>query len=238
MASMTIAEMRTQARAIVDIDTTDISNTVLNNIIGQGFDSIVYSEKRWPFYDVATTFSTVASQKDYPIATVGASVTQGLRDVVALRNDDHVIQYIGSDHADRNYPLDVEASGPPWQWSFWNETVRFYPTPSSVETIYVRGIRNATDFGEGSADSAEPDLPDPFHAVLVTYAIAKCYLQQEDPTMADQYMRGYMTELDNVARRYSDAPSPQPLVANSQTSTRYLAGMGRLRYANTGGVEW
>ena len=194
MASMTIAEMRTQARAIVDIDTTDISDTVLNNIIGQGFDSIVYSEKRWPFYDVATTFATVASQKDYPIATVGASVTQGLRDVVAIRNDDHVIQYIG--------------------------------------------IRNATDFGEGSADSAEPDLPDPFHAVLVTYAIAKCYLQQEDPTMADQYMRSYMIELDNVARRYSDTPSPQPLVANSQTSTRYLAGMGRLRYANTGGVEW
>ena len=56
--------------------------------------------------------------------------------------------------------------------------------------------------------------------------------------MADQYMRGYMIELDNVARRYSDTPSPQPLVANSQTSTRYLAGMGRLRYANTGGVEW
>jgi hypothetical protein len=56
--------------------------------------------------------------------------------------------------------------------------------------------------------------------------------------MADQYMRSYMIELDNVARRYSDTPSPQPLVANSQTSTRYLAGMGRLRYANTGGVEW
>jgi hypothetical protein len=51
MASMTIAAMRTQARAIVDIDTTDISNTVLNNMLGQGFDSIVYSEKRWPFFE-------------------------------------------------------------------------------------------------------------------------------------------------------------------------------------------
>ena len=238
MASMTLTQMRTQARAIVDIDSTDISDTVLNNIIGQGFDAVVYSEKRWPFYDISTTFSTVASQKDYPLATVGASVTQGLRDVVALRNDDHVIQYIGSDHADKNYPLDVASSGEPWEWSYWNDTVRFYPTPSSVETIYVRGIRNATAFGQGSSDSATPDIPDPFHAVLVTYAIAKCYLQQEDPVMADQYMRSYMIELDNVARRYSDTPSPQPLIANSRTSTRYLAGMGRLRYANTGGVEW
>ena len=238
MASMTIAEMRAQARAVVDIDATDISDTVLNNMIGQGFNSIVYSEKRWPFYDVATTFSTADGTKDYTLATVGASVTQGLRDVVALRNDDHVIQYIGSDDADSNYPLNVASSGQPWEWSFWNETVRFYPTPASVKTIYVRGIRNATDFGAGSVDSATPDIPDPFHSVLVTYAIAKCYLQQEDPTMADQYQRDYMIELDNVARRYSDTPSPQPLVGNSRRSTRYLAGMGRLRYANTGGVEW
>jgi len=238
MASMTIAEMRAQARAVVDIDATDISDTVLNNMIGQGFNSIVYSEKRWPFYDTSTTFSTADGTNDYTLATVGASVTQGLRDVVAVRNDDHVIQYIGSDDADSNYPLNVASSGQPWEWSFWNETIRFYPTPSSVKTIYVRGIRNATDFGAGSADSATPDIPDPFHSVLVTYAIAKCYLQQEDPTMADQYQRDYMIELDNVARRYSDTPSPQPLVGNSRRSTRYLAGMGRLRYANTGGVEW
>jgi len=238
MADMTLVQMRTQARAIVDIDTTDISDTVLNTIIGQGFGSIVYSEKRWPFYDALTTFSTVAGQKDYTLAAVGVSVTQGLRDVVAIRTDDHVVQYIGSDDADSNYPLDVASSGTPWEWSYWNDTVRFYPTPSSVETIYVRGIRDATAFGQGSSDSAVPDIPAPFHPVLVTYAIAKCYLQQEDPTMADQYMRSYMIELDNVARRYADTPSPQPLVANSRSSNRFLAGWGRLRYANTGGVEW
>ena len=47
---MTIAEMRTQIRSVVDIDSSDISDTVLNNMLGQGYDTIVYSEKRWPFY--------------------------------------------------------------------------------------------------------------------------------------------------------------------------------------------
>ena len=46
MTAMTIAEMRTQVRAVVDIDATDISDTVMNNMLGQGFDLIVYSEKR------------------------------------------------------------------------------------------------------------------------------------------------------------------------------------------------
>lgn len=238
MTAMTIAQMRTQVRSIVDIDATDISDTVMDNILGQGYDLIVYSEKRWPFFETTTTFNTVASQKDYTLATVGASVTEGLREVAALRNDDHIIGFIGSDNADSNYPLNVASSGSPWNWSYWNDTVRLYPTPDGVQTIYVRGLRDAAAFGTGVSDSTEPDLPDPFHAILVTYAIGKAYLQQEDPVMANQYQSQFIADLDNVARRYADVPAPQPMIANSRSSSRYLAGYGALRYANTGGVIW
>jgi len=238
MTAMTIAQMRTQVRSIVDIDATDISDTVMDNILGQGYDLIVYSEKRWPFFETATTFNTVDGQKDYPLATVGASVTEGLREVAALRNDDHIIGFIGSDNADSNYPLNVASSGPPWNWSYWNDTVRLYPTPDGVQTIYVRGLRDAAAFGTGVSDGTEPDLPDPFHAILVTYAIGKAYLQQEDPVMANQYQSQFIADLDNVARRYADVPAPQPMIANSRSSSRYLAGYGALRYANTGGIIW
>jgi hypothetical protein len=238
MTAMTIAQMRTQVRSIVDIDATDISDTVMDNILGQGYDLIVYSEKRWPFFETATTFNTVASQKDYTLAAVGASVTEGLREVAALRNDDHIIGFLGSDNADSNYPLNVTTSGSPWNWSYWNDTVRLYPTPDAVQTIYVRGLRDAAAFGTGVSDSTEPDLPDPFHAILVTYAIGKAYLQQEDPVMANQYQSQFIADLDNVARRYADVPAPQPMIANSRSSSRYLAGYGALRYANTGGIIW
>lgn len=241
MTAMTIAEMRAQVRSVVDIDATDISDTVLNNMLGQGYDTIVYSEKRWPFFEARTTFSTVDGTKDYTLTTIAGApdaISQGMREVVAMRNDDHVLEYIGSDDADWNYPLNVATSGSPWEWSFWNDTVRLYPTPSAVETVYVRGLRKADSFGVGSSDSTTPDLPEPFHPVLVTYATAKAYLQQEDPTMANQYHAQFLADLDNVARRYADVPAPQPMVANSRRPTRYLAGFGRLRYANTGGVIW
>ena len=104
--------------------------------------------------------------------------------------------------------------------------------------MHVRAVRNATAFGDGTADATEPDLPDAFHPVLTTYGLAKAYLQQEDPLMASQYMQQFQIELDNVGRRYADMPAPQPIVANSRSSTRYLAGFGSLRYANTGGVIW
>ena len=238
---MTLAQMRTQVRSVIDIDSTDINDTTLNNMIGQGFDTMVYSEKRWSFYEVSTTFNTVGSTKDYSLATIAAApdaITQGLREIVSIRNDDHVLQYVGRDGADWDYPLNVSTSGDPWEWSFWNDTVRLYPTPSAAETIYVRGVRFPTDFGVGSADGDTPDLPEAFHAVLCTYAIARAYLQQEDPVMAQQYQTQFAIELDNVARRYVDTHAPQPMVANSRKPPSYMAGFCALRYANTGGVIW
>ena len=143
-----------------------------------------------------------------------------------------------NDDADSNYPLDTTSSSTPWEWSFWEDTVTFYPTPDTVQTIYVRALRNPTPFGFGSGASDVPDLPSPFHPILATYATARAYMQQEDPVMAQQYQAQFQIELDNVARRYADTPAPQPMIANSRRSSRYLAGFGTLRYANSGGVEW
>ncbi len=61
---MQISEMRTYVQSVVDIDTSDISNDTLNRFLGEGYDLIVYTEKRWPFFETSTTFNTVASQKD------------------------------------------------------------------------------------------------------------------------------------------------------------------------------
>ena len=242
MSAMTLAEMRAQVRAVVDIDASDIADTVLDTMFAQGYDTIVFSEKRWPFYEVNTTFTTTSGTDDYSLTTIAAApdaVSQGIRGIISLKTDDHIIRFIGRDDGDWNYPINVSNSGEPWEWSYWGDKVRFYPTPdSNTETIYVRAMRNAAAFGPGSADGAEPDLPDPFHPILCTYGIFKAYLQQEDPTMANQYFMQFQAELDNVARRYADTPAPQPLLGNSRTPTRYLAGMGRLRYANADGVIW
>ena len=241
MSSMTIAEMRTHVRNVVDIDSSDIADTTLHYMLGQGYDTVVYSEKRFPFFESYTTFTTAGGTKDYSLTTIAAApdaISQGIRDIISLKTDDHVISYVGRDYGDFNYPFNAEGSGQPWEWSYWDDKVRLYPTPDSATTVYVRAIRNAAAFGAGSTDSTEPDLPDAFHPILATYGIFKAYLQQEDPVMAQQYFMQFQAELDNVVRRYADSPAPQPMVANSRTPSRYLAGFGTLRYANDGGIVW
>lgn len=232
---MQISEMRTYIRGILDIDVSDISNDILNRFIGEGYDQVVYSEKRWPFYEVETTFDTVGNTKDYDLKTDGAVLTTGLRDIAALRTDDHVLTYVGRDDGDMVYPLDSNSTGDVWYFSNWAEKIRLYPTPSSVQTIYVRGYSKPSAFGAGSADSATPsDFDEPFHILFATYGIARAYEQQEDPQMADQYYATFARELDNLRARFLDTPSPQPLVLNSRSASRWRSQSflpDRLRYS-------
>jgi hypothetical protein len=229
-----ILEMRDYIRSVVDIDSSDISDDVLNRFLGEGYDLIVYSDKRWPFYEVQNTFSTVADQKDYSLAEVGVNVTNGLREINALRTDKHVITFVGRDEGDVVYPIETNTTGEPWWWSYWAESVRLYPTPSSVLTVSVRGYGDPTAFGAGSADTVSPsDLPTPFHVVIATYGLARAYEQQEDPTMANQYFAIFQQEFTNLKARYNDMPAPQPVLLNSRSASRWRSQVilpNRLRY--------
>jgi len=230
---MQLSEMRDYARNVVDIDSTDISDATLNHFITEGYNLIIHSEKRWPFLETSTTFATTSGTKDYSITTVGASGTNGLREINSIKTEDHVLELIGSDDGDIMYPLDTNTTGEPWYWSYWSESVRVYPTPDATYTMHVRGYRNAAPFGTGTADDTTPDLPDPFDNVLSLYAIYRCYQQQEDGGMAQQYYVQFVGELGNLAARYNDTPAPQPMILNSRRVSKWMSQYlpARLRYS-------
>jgi len=232
---MQIQEMRAYIRSIVEIDSSDISDDVLNRFLGEAYDQMVYSEKRWPWYETSTTFTTVGDQKDYTMTAVGAAETNGLREIQSLRTDDNVLTFLGRDDADIVYPLDSPSSGNPYYWSFWGQSIRLYPTPSGAQTVYVRGYKNATAFGAGTADGVSPtDFPEPFHILVATYGISRAYEQQEDLDMGLSYMTIFGRELDNLRARYLDTPAPQPLIINNRSASRWRSQSympDRLRYS-------
>jgi len=268
-----LSSLRDYCRAVVDIDTTDITNATLNEFIREGYDLIVYSEKRWPFYEVALSFDTVADQKDYTLAQISGNTTTGLsfvhdgstfsaagggsnnvslREVAALKTDSHILEYLGYDVGDIIYPVNRTPGGTPYYFSMWNQggsasaavsgqSIRLYPTPSGVETIYVRAYRNAVDFGGQTAvyrtaiaDADTPDLPIAFDPVLSLYIIYRCYQQQEDAGMGQQYYAQFISELENLRARFEDTPAPQPVLLNSINASRWRANSilpNRLRYS-------
>ena len=56
---MLIEQMRSYIRSVVEIDSSDIDDDTLNRFLGEGYDQIVYSEKRWPWYEASTTFRRI-----------------------------------------------------------------------------------------------------------------------------------------------------------------------------------
>jgi len=161
----------------------------MNVFVREGYDAVVYSEKRWPFYETAVSFDTVSGTKDYTLADIGGDSSTGvklthdgvefsggsvpkspgLREIAAMKTGNHVLEFIGYDDADVIYPLDSNTTGNPWYWAVWGGqgstlTVRLYPTPGSVKTISVRGYRNAIEFGGAAAiyrtSIADADTPD------------------------------------------------------------------------------
>lgn len=232
---MQIQEMRAYIRSVVEIDSGDISDDVLNRFLGEGYDQMVYSEKRWPWYETTGTFLTVAAQQDYTLTAVGAGIANGLREIQSLRRDNQVISYVGIDDGDIAYPVNLTGSGNSAFWSYWGETVRLYPIPGGGETIYVRGYKNPGAFGAGSVDgTSPPDFPEPFHIVIATYGLSRAYEQQEDLEMGSTYYNLFARELDNLRGRYLDSPAPQPLILNNNRLSRWSAQnlmAGRLRYS-------
>ena len=139
MSEMTLAQIRTQVQGMLDIAENDIPNSVLDTFIAQGFDAIVYSEKRWPFFEVSTTFQTVAGQSDYALDSIGATPSTGMREIFSLRTDSEICEYIGRDLGGHRNPLDSLGSGSPTQWSYWATRSRFYPTPDSAK-LFMCGV--------------------------------------------------------------------------------------------------
>ena len=68
--SITLTELRTQVRNMVDLDETDLPNAIIDQFAKEGFQRIYSLERRWPFLQETYTFNTVVNQREYTISTI------------------------------------------------------------------------------------------------------------------------------------------------------------------------
>jgi hypothetical protein len=69
--SITLTTLRTQVRAMADLDEEDLPDTIIDQFAREGFQRIYALERRWPYLQESYTFNTVASQREYTISTIG-----------------------------------------------------------------------------------------------------------------------------------------------------------------------
>lgn len=203
----TLDQLRVYVRQHLDLDESEVPNSLLDVWARDATIKISRTRKRWPFFEASWVLNTVAGQQDYSLS----SFTPDCDEITSIVRNDRRLVFMGRDEAEAAYLPYQTSQGYVTFYNVWADTLRLYPTPESVDVLQVRGYRKVQDWvADGSG--AVPDFPEDFHDAIRLYLLGMAYMQQEDPEMAQQFIGAFNAEMDVLKKQYGDAPGAYPLV--------------------------
>ncbi len=220
---MTAADIRSAVRSITDLDSTDLSDSLLDLYIRDGYYRILDTEKRWSFLEYSFEFSTRTGVRAYELSTLTDEPMGQISSIIDNRGTGYRMDMIGFDMAEQTYTGSYDTNGDPLFYALWSGSIHLYPKPNNVRTLVARGYREPLDWQtEGGDVDAIPSL----HFPLVYYACSRVYQQLEDTAMAQMY-KGAFDE--GVALAVKNATTP-----NSHNLMRLNAGQTENRPTYSG----
>ena len=216
--TMTATVLRSTVRDIIDLDAEDLSDSLLNLYIRDGYYRILDLEKRWNWLETSFTFNTVAEQRAYPISAFTADPISQVSSVVDGTGVGARLSMIGFDMAEETYIGTYDVSGEPLFYAVWQGSIHLFPKPNNVRTLSVRAYREPIDWQTtGGAVDAAPSL----HFPLAYYACSRIYQKLEDAQMAAVYKQAF-DEGVSLARQNIMKPTShgQLIMAHGQTKGR------------------
>lgn len=225
--AMTLAQVRTMVRAISDLDTTDVPNSIIDDAAKEAFQRIVALEKRFPKYQETYTFNTVADQRPYTISTIG-----DIREVISLvdtSTSGSRLTMIPYDNAEEIWLGNTDTASRPYFYAIWDAALHLYPKPDAIYSITVRAYRNPV-YTWLSDTSESIDIDEWFHILIPYFVLARIYQRQEDPELSQMYMRSFEEGVAMARRDLTKTPMARPLLLSGgrqyPTMRRWLQTLG------------
>lgn len=225
--AMTLAQVRTMVRAISDLDTTDVPNSIIDDAAKEAFQRIVALEKRFPKYQETYTFNTVADQRAYTISTIG-----DIREIISLVDTSTSgcrLAMIAYDTAEEIWLGNTDVASRPHFYAIWDGALHLYAKPDAVYSITVRAYRNPL-YTWVSDTSINMDIDEWFHILIPYFVLARVYQRQEDPELSQMYMRSFEEGVAMARRDLTKTPMARPIVlsggAQYPTMKRWLQTLG------------
>jgi hypothetical protein len=207
-ANLTLAQMRTFVGELSDLDigfdeNDDISTDLVNGFIKEGFQKVVALSNRWPYYQTTYGFAVITNTRSYtsftqtqptPIGSSSKAITD-ISQIISVVNSDpnfqgNALVYIDQALAEQTWVGTSDQEGIPGYFSIWADQVNLWPKPDNNYSFTLRGFRNPSltwmqDEGDPIDISPQLQLP------LINYVMARIFQFQEDPEMANEYMRSF-----------------------------------------------
>ena len=225
--SITLTQLRTQVRNMVDLDETDLPDTIIDQFAREGFQRIYSLERRWPYLQETYSFNTVANQREYTISTIG-----DIREIISVVDTSQSgarLTLIPYDNAEEIWLGNTDVASRPYFYSFWDKKLQLWAKPDAIYPITVRAYRNPV-YTWLSNTGLTIDLDEWFHALLPYFVIARVYQRQEDSDLSAMYMRSFEEGVGLARRDLMKASSAQPVIMSAgrqyPTMRRWLQTLG------------
>jgi len=203
-ANLTLAQMRTFIGELSDLDigfdeNDDISTDLVDGFIKEGFQKIVALSQRYPYYQSIYQFTTVNNQRTYnsfsqtqPVSVTTKTLTD-IQSVVALvnqTNNGNALVYIDQARAESIWVGTSDQADIPAYFSIWANQINLWPKPNDAYLIIMRGFR-IPSLSWFSDENTSIDIDPQMQLPLINYVMARIFQFQEDPEMANEYMRSF-----------------------------------------------
>jgi hypothetical protein len=219
---MNLSEIRAKVREVVDMDSADLSDALLNMYVIDGYERIIALDRRWPFFEKSWTLTTVEGQAAYTISGIGTGDVREITSIVDSTAGGLRLTMI--DHADGEalWLGSNDVAGTPRHFSVWQQSIYLWPKPDSVVTLNLRGYRKPSAWY--GSDATEVDADDRLHQALVYYAIAQVYQLQEELEVSAFYRQSFDESVRLAAADVLRVPSHRPLVFSGSRFHDSLTG--------------
>lgn len=203
-----LAKFRELIRLTLDLDATDLPNTLVDEWVRDGATRAQTRRQEWPFFQYDWTFTGVSGQSNYTFASIASGSGETIAEIRQVRGPSWDLRWQDIATRDRYRSRDSSNNGSPNYWSVWNNgELVLDPAPdNSTDTFVIRGYKEPKDW-VADGDSATSDMPKDFDSPILNWALGRAYAQQDEPQMAVYYADLADLRLRELVRFYDD-PSP------------------------------
>lgn len=198
----------------------DITTDIVNGFVKEGFQKIYQLSTRYPYYQASLGFTTTANTKAYNSLTytnpagLGTISLSGLNQVISVVNNTNTgnsLIYLDQFKAESIWVGTNDVAGIPAYFTIWGNQIFLYPKPDAAYVITVRAFRRPKLDWFSDVNLAIDISPD-FQLPLINYVMARIFQYQEDPEMANVYMRNYEQEVALVQQNLTAPNNNQPMI--------------------------
>lgn len=227
---MNVGDIMTFVRDTMDVDNTDLPDSIIEAHLKDGFQRIYNLDRRYPFFEVSYTLNTVADQRAYALSSIGSGDLREVISVVDTSSSGRRLELLSYEEAEQTWIGSTDTPSRPDYVALWDDSIHLFPKPETVYPLSVRGYRKPS-YTWVTNHGVEIDIDEVFHYPLAYYAISRAYQRQEDTEMSAVYKQSFDEGVALARQNIKAVPSYNPLILNGgsvrRNEKKWLEDLGR-----------